>query len=75
MKILLTILGYLLIAAIVAGLIVGLVSLLIWDSNNDNRAFNERCEKVAKLAGIKEYNANGSYCYVLKDGKITEVEI
>lgn len=66
------VIGGLVILAFVA-FVVGLISLLMWDYNNDKQAHIEDCKQIAELAYVKEYKADYSSCFLVKDGKIIEV--
>jgi hypothetical protein len=58
----------------VIGLFVGLFWFLAWDNEQDTKANQEDCANIAKIARLKEWKADGySDCYLLKDGKIVEV--
>lgn len=65
-----------LVGAIIVGggLIIGLIYLLSWDYQNDNKAYAEQCQQVAELAGVTEYKSSYSDCYIVKDGKIIEIK-
>lgn len=66
------VIGMLFVAIIVFG---GLAALLVWDNENDRRAFKENCADIAKTVGVKEYHADGWDCYIVKDGKIKEIKL
>lgn len=53
----------------------GLIWFLWWDYQNDTAAYVEQCKSIAELANVKEYKAGYGECFVLKDGKIVEVEL
>ena len=53
----------------------GLIYFVSWDNQRDKKEFTKNCENVAKIAGLKEWHSDGYDCYVLKDGKITEVKL
>lgn len=62
------------VALLCACFMAGLIYLLALDFDNDNKAYDEKCKQIAKLAGVTEYKVDYSTCYLLKDGKIEVVK-
>lgn len=63
------------ILVLFAAFAVGLIWLLWWDYNNDTAAYVKQCQEIAELADVKEYKAGYGECFILKDGKIVEVQL
>jgi hypothetical protein len=40
-----------------------------------NASLQSMCKQIAELASVKDYRQRNGYCYMVKDGKLTEVEL
>lgn len=53
----------------------GIIWFIWWDYNTDSAQYAAQCKNIAELANVTEYKANYSDCYIVKDGKIVEIEL